>query len=81
MFESQERIDILKCKILQHIENSTMDVSSELQIFEAIAKKYRMKTITNYGKAENISYNGVLDRIKRKHCASFRIDTVTFCCM
>jgi len=37
MFESQERIDLLKCKILQHIENSTMDVSSELQIFEAIA--------------------------------------------
>lgn len=40
-----------------------------------------MNTITNYGKRENISYNGVLDRINRKKCASFQIDKVVFVCM
>jgi hypothetical protein len=34
--ETTDRITLLKDKILQHIENSTMDISTELQIFEAI---------------------------------------------
>jgi hypothetical protein len=34
--ETPDRITLLKDKILQHIENSTMDISTELQIFEAI---------------------------------------------
>jgi hypothetical protein len=81
--ENAERITLLKDKILQHINNSTMDIPSELQIFEAIAKKYDMKTITNYGNAQNpkLSYNGVLNRISRDKCASFKIDKIIFVCM
>jgi hypothetical protein len=36
--ENQDRIKLLKDKILQHIQNNTMDISSELQIFEALSK-------------------------------------------
>ena len=71
----------IKNRFLQLLSENKLDYFDELQIFEAIAKKYDMKTVTNYAKAENISYNGVLDGLKRKHCASFQIDTVTFCCM
>jgi hypothetical protein len=81
MPETQERIELLRDKILQHIENSTMTINCELQIFEAIAKKYDMKTITNYGKANNTTYNGVLDKIKREICAPVQIDKITFVCM
>jgi hypothetical protein len=81
--ETPDRITLLKDKILQHIENSTMDISTELQIFEAIASKYKMKTITNYGKTQNppLTYNGVLDRVNHKRCASFKIDKIIFVCM
>jgi hypothetical protein len=81
--ENAERITLLKDKILQHINNSTMDISSELQIFEAILKKYDMKTITNYGNYQNpkLTYNGVLDRISRDKYAYFKIDKIIFVCM
>ncbi len=81
--ETEDRIELLKNRIIEHIQKNTMDISSELQIFEVIAKKYQMKTITNYGNNQipPISYNGVLDRIKNKRCASFQIDKIFFCCL
>jgi hypothetical protein len=73
----------IKDRFLQLLSENVLDYSDELQIFEAIAKKYNMQTITNYANSQNpkVSYNGVLDRINRKRCASFKIDKVVFCCM
>jgi hypothetical protein len=71
----------IKNRFLQLLNENVLNYSDELQIFEAIAKKYDMKTITNYGNSQTpkITYNGVLDRIKRKTVAYIEVDTVIFC--
>ena len=71
----------IKNRMLQILSENTMDVSNELQIFEAISNKYEFKTISDYAKIKGLSYNGVLDGIKRDKIPSVIIGKTTFCFM
>ena len=46
-------------KVTELIANNTLTMDCELQIFEAISNKYKFKTLSDYAKEKQISYNGV----------------------
>ena len=54
----------VKDRMTELINNNSLTMCCELHIFEAIAEKYRFKTLSDCAKSENISYNGALNRIK-----------------
>jgi hypothetical protein len=54
----------VKDRMVELINSNQLDMSCELQIFEAINKKYGFQTLSDYARSQKISYNGALNRIK-----------------
>jgi hypothetical protein len=63
-----ERSIKIRERLFECIHNGELENSDLVQIFEHIGTILNLKTITNYAKANKISYNGALkrktDRIK-----------------
>ena len=68
------KINELKEELFRQYEEGYVLDSEFVQIFEQIAAYLNLKTITNYAKANKISYNGALKR-KTKNVT---IDNQTF---
>lgn len=68
------KINELKDNIFQNYENGLIQDEYLVQIFEQIATYLNLKTITNYAKANGITYNGALKRKTHK----VQIDKITF---
>jgi hypothetical protein len=62
--ESIERMQLLSDKIIEHINKNTLTYDYELQIFEVLLKKYNFRTIQDYAKERNLTYNGVLNQMR-----------------
>ena len=56
----------LRDKIFQNYEIGAISDAELVQIFELSARYLNLKTITNYAKSNNITYNGALKRKLRK---------------
>jgi hypothetical protein len=52
----------LRDKIFQNYENGAISDSELVQILEITSQYLNLKTITNYAKANKITYNGALKR-------------------
>lgn len=61
-------------RLFECIHNGELENSDLVQIFEHIGIILNLKTITNYAKANNISYNGALKRKTER----VKIDTIEF---
>ena len=64
----------LQNKLFENYENGVITDVQLVQIFEQISGYLNLKTITNYAKANKITYNGALSRKLRK----IEIDKITF---
>ena len=64
----------LQNKLFENYENGAITDVQLVQIFEQISGYLNLKTITNYAKANKITYNGALSRKLRK----IEIDKITF---
>ena len=64
----------LQNKLFENYRNGAISDDQLVQIFEQISMFLNLKTITNYAKANKITYNGVLSRKLRK----IEIDNQTF---
>lgn len=69
-----ERSIKIREKLFECIHKGELENSDLVQIFEHIGIILNLKTITNYAKANNISYNGALKRKTDK----VKIDKVEF---
>lgn len=69
-----ERSIKIRERLFECIHNGELENSDLVQIFEHIGIILNLKTITNYAKANNISYNGALKRKTDKT----KIDKVEF---
>jgi len=78
MSKSIKSIDI-KNRFLELLNSKVLESCDELEIFQVISTKYEFKTITNYAKDKNLTYAGVVDKIKRNKQPFIIIDNVTFC--
>ena len=56
----------LRDKLFKNYENGAISDAELVQIFELAASYLNLKTITNYAKANKITYNGALKRKLRK---------------
>ena len=54
----------VKDRMIELINSNQLDMFCELQIFEAINKKYGFQTLSDYARSQEITYNGALNRIK-----------------
>lgn len=54
----------IKNKIGLSVQNNELNNSDLISIIETCNDFLNLKTITEYAKSENISYNGALNRIK-----------------
>ena len=64
----------LQHKLFYNYENGAISDEQLVQIFEQISGYLNLKTITNYAKANKITYNGALKRKLHK----IEIDKITF---
>lgn len=64
--ETQARTELLKNRIIEHINNKTMDYSQELHIFEVLLTRYPIISLSEYARKENITFNGAKERLKNK---------------
>jgi hypothetical protein len=60
------KINELRNELFKQYENGTIQDEELVQIFEQIASYLNLKTITNYAKANKITYNGALKRKTQK---------------
>ena len=68
------KINELQEELFRQYEEGWVLDEELVQIFEQIASYLNLKTITNYAKANKISYNGALKRKTHK----ITIDKITF---
>lgn len=68
------KINELQKELFSNYESGLISDNEFVQIFEQIAAYLNLKTITNYAKANKISYNGALKRKTNK----VTIDNQTF---
>jgi len=68
------KINELQEELFRQYEEGWVLDEELVQIFEQIASYLNLKTITNYAKANKISYNGALKRKTQK----ITIDKITF---
>lgn len=68
------KINELQEELFRQYEEGLVLDEELVQIFEQIASYLNLKTITNYAKANKITYNGALSRKLRK----VEIDNQTF---
>lgn len=64
----------LQSKLFENYQAGAISDEQLVQIFEQISCYLNLKTITNYAKANKITYNGALKRKLRK----IEIDKITF---
>jgi len=64
----------LQDKLFSNYENGAISDEQLVRFFEQIVSYLNLKTITNYAKANGITYNGALKRKLRR----VRIDNQTF---
>jgi ubiquinone biosynthesis protein UbiJ len=66
-------------RMVELLNNNTLTMDCELQIFEAIASKYKFKTLSNYAKKEQISYNGAKYLVKSGKIQYVKVANTIFC--
>lgn len=64
----------LRDKIFSNYENGAVSDEQLVQTIELAAMHLNLRTVTNYAKSNNITYNGALKRKLRK----IEIDKITF---
>jgi hypothetical protein len=69
-----ERSIKIRERLFECIHNGELENSDLVQIFEHIGIILNLKTISNYAKAEKISYNGALKRKTQR----VKIDNIDF---
>jgi len=65
-------------KIIELIETNQLTFSGELNILQSLVQKFELKTISNYAKKNNISYNGVKKMIKEERIQNFSINGIKY---
>ena len=74
----KEKNDKLKQFIFQKYQNGELDNSTLLQHIELCGAYLNLKTIPDYAKLKNISYNGVLERVKTNKILLVELFNVKF---
>jgi hypothetical protein len=67
-------INELQSELFERYESGYVTDEKLVQIFEQVAAYLNLRTITNYAKANKITYNGALKRNLQK----VQIDKITF---
>ena len=67
-------INELQSELFERYESGYVTDEGLVQIFEQVAAYLNLRTITNYAKANKITYNGALKRSLQK----VQIDKITF---
>ena len=70
-----ETINQHLCDLVQKGELTNQNIVS---IIDNLASYLNLKTISDYAKAENISYNGVLKRIEKNNIQKYILFNQTF---
>jgi hypothetical protein len=65
-------------RFIQLFNDGRLNYSEELQIFEAMVKRYGLMTITNYAAKVGKSYNGIKIGIEAEKIPHLQIDNQTF---
>lgn len=73
-----EKNDKLKQFIFQKYQDGELDNSTLLQHIELCGAYLNLKTIPDYAKSKNISYNGVLERVKTNKILLVELFNVKF---
>lgn len=62
--------------IINQIEKNLLTTDNELQIFKAIFDKYQFKTISEYAKDHNKTYQGVEYQIKNGLVQNIKVGSI-----
>lgn len=74
----KEKNDKLKQFIFQKYQDGELDNSTLLQHIELCGSYLNLKTIPDYAKLKNITYNGVLERVKANKILLVELFNVKF---
>ncbi len=63
--------DKIKLHLGQLVQKDELSNPEIIEILDSLAAFLNLKTISDYAKAENITYNGVLKRIEQKKVSEY----------
>lgn len=64
MSNTQNRSELIRERLFECIHNGELENSDLVQIFEHVGKILNLKTMSNFSRENNISYNGAKVRLK-----------------
>jgi predicted transcriptional regulator len=76
-YSSQKKDEITK-KIIQLVENCSLNVDQDLTILDALFEKYGFKTISNFAKESGVSKSGIYKKAKGEEYPYKNLDGVIF---
>jgi hypothetical protein len=73
-----ELSDKIKLHLGDRVQNGELNNNEIIEILDSLASFLNLKTISDYAKAENITYNGVLKRIEQNKVSEYILFGVKF---
>ena len=73
--------ELIKDEAVRFIKSSSegkINLTDELSILEYLVKRFKLKTISQYEKENNISYPGALKRIESKKLMIIQLGNINF---
>lgn len=69
----------IKDRMIHLINNNELLMDEELEVFEALFKKYDFRSIQGYADKNGKTYQGVKDMIKRRKAGIIEINNIKLC--
>ncbi len=76
--ENSELHNVIKTHLGHRLQNNELTNNDITSLIDLLGSYLNLKTISDYSKANNISYNGVLERIKSGKIKEYTLFNIKF---